>query len=184
MKNNYKIIIVFILTGIYGIYSIYNHSINSNQSKNGCAVFFEQNELGKFEKCLKDGAESGDAHRQAQLALLYVDGTVVPKNYSMSLKWARLAAEHNEPNAQNLLGVLYEEGWGVEQNNHVAYLWYKKSAEQGLPLAKFNLGRLLYIGKGVKANQIEAKKILNEAADAGETRASDLINKIDETEKN
>ncbi len=55
---------------------------------------------------------------------MYDAGQGVRQDYSMAVKWFRLAAEQGHANAQIALGTMYENGQGVPQDYVEAYAWY------------------------------------------------------------
>lgn len=65
------------------------------------------------------------------LALKYVSGEGVPKDYKEVVKWLRLAADKGYSKAQNALGQMYYEGEGVPQDYEEAVKWYRLAAGQG-----------------------------------------------------
>jgi TPR repeat protein len=76
-------------------------------------------------------AETRDTRYQEELALIYSDGTVVPKDYTEAAKWFRKAAEQGDSECQYNLGTMYDNGQGVPQDFVQAYKWYNLAAAQG-----------------------------------------------------
>jgi TPR repeat protein len=77
-------------------------------------------------------------HRDAQynLGVLYSAGKGVPKDYPLSLKWLRMAAEQNCPDAQFLLGKFLARGKAGKAGEIEAVRWLELAAEQGNEEAK------------------------------------------------
>lgn len=80
---------------------------------------------------LRQQAKNGNPKAQNNLALMYVQGRGVPKNYSEAFKWYRKAAEQGIDVAQDSLGIMYGNGWGVAQNFPEARRWFRLAADQG-----------------------------------------------------
>ena len=82
-------------------------------------------------------AEDGDKKAQFFVALAYIDGTAVPKNFNASEKWALRSANQGAPAAQYFLGTFRQDaalGENVlllESNMIHAYMWFSLAAAQG-----------------------------------------------------
>jgi len=72
---------------------------------------------------LKQGAESGDALAQNNLAYLYTFGLEVPQDYREAAHWYAIAAAQGFAAAQYNLGALYERGLGVPRDSSRAAEW-------------------------------------------------------------
>lgn len=59
---------------------------------------------------------------QANLAVLYHNGTGVSQDYKSVVKWYTLAAERGNAAAQAKLGLLFYDGRGVLQNDFYAHM--------------------------------------------------------------
>ncbi|MCL2200045.1 MAG: stalk domain-containing protein, partial [Defluviitaleaceae bacterium] len=117
-------------------------------------------------------AESGFAHSQFRVAVMYAHGWEgAPRDFERAAYWYRKAAESGIPQAQNNLGMLYRHGNGVPQNYETAVYWYKKAVEQGEPNAEFNLGFAYLMGLGVEADPAQSAYWNRRAAEQGQDRA-------------
>jgi Sel1 repeat len=89
-------------------------------------------------------AESGDAHAQFVLGVVYYDGI---KDYIQAATWFRRAADQGNASAQLYLGLMSNDGHGVPQDYVKAGEWYRRAAEQGEVHAQHNLGVYYATGK-------------------------------------
>ncbi len=101
-------------------------------------------------------AESGDAHAQLNLGVMYARGLGVSRDDAEAVKWYRLAARQDDAAAQFSLGVAYSEGKGVAPDDATAAQWYHLAAAQGFAKAMNNLGLMYESGRGVPRDQVKA----------------------------
>ena len=93
-----------------------------------------------------------------ELAVRYVTGDGVEKDYDQArFLWLK-AAGHGHAGAQFNLGLMYESGTGVQQDSVKAFTFYREAALNGLAEAQNSFGRLYEMGQGVEQNITEAKK--------------------------
>jgi len=76
-------------------------------------------------------AEQGHARAQAMLGYIYLLGTGVTRDLSVSAKWYRLAAEQGHVSAQFSLGESFRTGMGVPQDFSTAHMWFNIAAANG-----------------------------------------------------
>ncbi|MBF0158487.1 MAG: sel1 repeat family protein [Magnetococcales bacterium] len=119
----------------------------------------------KFEDILRR-ADQGDALSQFDLGEMYyhghfVQGQSIPKDYTMAVKWFRLAALQGHAAAQYNLGVRYANGRGVPQPDVIeAYMWFTLAVAQGDPDALVARDR---IAMGMTPDQIaQGQKLAQE----------------------
>lgn len=112
-------------------------------------------------------AEAGDPDAQHDLALIYVQGRGVPRDYETAAYWFRQAADQGNANAQYNLGVMHERGLGVGQDSVEALLLYLAAAEQGHVAAQYNAGLAYAEGRSVPRNFAEARRWFAAAAEQG-----------------
>lgn len=62
---------------------------------------------------LLDAAERGYLDEQYELAMCYLEGNGLEKDYARAVEWFRKAAEQEHPRAQLELGRCYKNGYGV-----------------------------------------------------------------------
>src|SRR5260370_3602903 len=85
-------------------------------------------------------AARGSGPAQVNLAVFYLNGWGVPKNYGSALYWLKSAAAQGIPRADTNLGILYLNGWGVHQDYAEARRYFQMAAEHGALAAMVNLG--------------------------------------------
>ncbi|MGA2184288.1 MAG: tetratricopeptide repeat protein [Bryobacteraceae bacterium] len=76
-------------------------------------------------------AESGSPDAQFNVALMYVDGKGVARNYEEAAKWFERAANQGHVRAQHNLGAMYGSGQGVKRDYVQAYKWLSLCAAKG-----------------------------------------------------
>ena len=90
----------------------------------------------EFEKL----AKSGNANAQYNIAMMYYNGTGVPKNKIMAFVWLEQASNKGNRLAQNKLGYMYEKGEVKgTKDDAKAVNEYLKSALQNYNVAQLNL---------------------------------------------
>ncbi len=100
-------------------------------------------------KLFRKAAELGDRYAQGNLAVCYLFGEGVQKDYYEAVKWLHKAASQGYDVAQNNLGVCYERGFGVTSNSYEAFKWYRMAAEKNNDDAQYNLAVCYEYGYGV-----------------------------------
>jgi serine/threonine protein kinase len=123
-------------------------------------------------------ADLGESRAMQDLGEIFLEGTVVGKNYDEALKWFRKAAEKGNTSAMLSLGGMYELGDGVEQSYTDAANWFRKAADAGNPAAKFNLGRFYEEGTGVPRDVAKAKGYYQQAAALGDQEAKKRLDQL------
>jgi uncharacterized protein len=76
-------------------------------------------------------ADGGSPDAQFNVALLYVDGKGVARNYAEAAKWFERAAGQGHVKAQHNLGAMYGIGQGVKRDYVQAYKWLSVCAAKG-----------------------------------------------------
>jgi len=76
-------------------------------------------------------AEGGSYDAQYNIALLYLDGKGVARNYDEAVKWFGRAANQGQVKAQYHLGVIYEKGELIKRDYVQAYKWLSLCAAKG-----------------------------------------------------
>ena len=100
-------------------------------------------------KLFRKAAELGNSYAQGNLAVCYLFGEGVQKDYYEAVKWLHKAASQGYDDAQNNLGVCYERGFGVTSNSYEAFKWYRMAAEKNNADAQYNLAVCYEYGYGV-----------------------------------
>jgi len=87
-------------------------------------------------------AQQGDAEAQCLLGYRLYYGRGVPRDYTASAQWLRLAAEQGDVQAQYQLGLCYLVGVGVPRNKEEGIRWYGQAGRGGHAGVSFLLERL------------------------------------------
>lgn len=103
--------------------------------------------------------------------------------FSLAAKQLEVLVAKNNTAAKYQLAILLLNGRGVKQSVKRAQALLLDSANQ-LPDAAFLLGSLYFKGKQVDKNDIQAKRYLSIASEAGNLRAERLLSKIVSSEAN
>ena len=126
----------------------------------------------------KDEFEGKTASEIADIAEDYYWGrNGKTKDYAMTVKWARKAAELGNGRGQFRLGYCYKSGLGVTQDYAEAVKWYRKAADHGNASAQFSLGWCYYYGQSVTQDRNKAKELWRKAAAQGDQTAKDSLKK-------
>lgn len=116
---------------------------------------------------IRSAAIFGSAKAQTQLALLYLQGEGVEKNYAQARSWLEIAAKKGFAIAQNQLAALYFHELGVKRDYAIIAKWDTLAAEQGIAISQQNLGFLYSNGLGVDKNLTTAATWYEKAAAQG-----------------
>ena len=76
-------------------------------------------------------AEWGNDRGQLVVAMCYLGGQGVEKDFNEAFKWMLKAANQGIAFAQNKLAIMYAEGVGVTADVKEAIKWHERAAEQG-----------------------------------------------------
>ena len=97
---------------------------------------------------LLEWAEKGDGKAQHFVAIAYLNGNTVPKNFDAAGKWALRAANQGLARSQFLIGLIRIDAatgghlLAVEPNFVRAYMWLSLAAAQGHEPARNELDRI------------------------------------------
>ena len=105
------------------------------------------------------------------LAINFIKGSGVRRDYGVAARWYRLAAEQGHVKAQVSLGNMYSKGIGVIQDHAEAAKWYQLAAAQGDAIAQFNLGVSYVKGLGVDKDYLQAHMWFSIGAEGGDAHA-------------
>lgn len=83
------------------------------------------------EEDLEEAAEGGDPDAMERLALGYLNGDIMEKDFARSAYWMEKLAELDSAFAQFNLGLFYAKGCGVPRDFDKASYWMKRAAENG-----------------------------------------------------
>jgi TPR repeat protein len=122
------------------------------------------------------------ARAMDRLGHMYSDGLWVQPNYRKAAAWFKESADEAYAPAMVSLAGLYRRGQGVAKDPDVALELYEKAfhryelaAESGDAAAMLALGKLYENGLGVPRDPGQAKDWYRQAAEAGNSEASQLI---------
>jgi len=120
---------------------------------------------------LQQGAASGDAMAQFQLATLDYVGIGVVQDYIGAADLLKQAALAGNAEAACELGFLYQTGSFAQgpppPDPKDALPWYQKSAAQGDAYAEFALAAMYQTGQGVAKDPVKAAAYFAQAAAQG-----------------
>ena len=120
-------------------------------------------------------AQKGDSKAADIIGELYESSEGSLHDFAQAQKWYRKSAEEGNADAQFNLGVMYDLGHGVTVDYKEAEKWYRKAADQWEEGALCNLGILYYNGEGVPRDLIRSQMYYLLAKEAGDSRASNLM---------
>lgn len=136
-----------------------------------------------YYKNLAKKAADGDTDSQYELGLEYLNGNNLKQDYSLAIKWIRLAAEKRYPDACYSLGQIYDYGNGVAKDDAESFKWYLIAAQENHTEARRTLGYAYKYGtNGVKKDLKEAAKWFETIAESygNKTVMMDLAGIYDE----
>ena len=113
----------------------------------------------------KKGALLGHASTANQMGNIYVNGDIVPEDFSKAMPFYEIAAEHGVPAAQYALAICYEN---VQKDFAKAVYWFEKAiiSDPDNSDAIFELGYLYDKGLGTSQNYERAFELYQKAANA------------------
>jgi len=115
----------------------------------------------------KKNIKAGNRGLTLSVAIAYLNGIGVKKNYKKSLKWLKKAVKFKIPGAYHVMGLFYEHGIELEQNFKKAFSYYKKEAKSNEVNSIFSLGYYYYKGLEVEQNHKKAFHLFNLAKKRG-----------------
>ena len=107
--------------------------------------------------------------------IYYFGENGIGQNYQKAYNYIKRAAELDYPKAQTVLGLMFDKGQHVKENPSKANEWYKKAMAQGEAQAMYFYAVNLFAGRGVTQNEIQALRMMQQAADAGYTEAQEFL---------
>lgn len=116
---------------------------------------------------LRAAVAKNDAKAQHDLALLMIEGRLLPRDERSATELFEKSAVQGLANAQYNLGVIYDNGIGRPADQTMAYFWYSAAADQGHIAAQYNLGVAAAQGKGAPRDYAVAALWFDRAASGG-----------------
>lgn len=129
-------------------------------------LYAQAKDLGKAAVLYEKAAALGSAASQISLAVMYENGTGLPKNNERARYWFIKAADEDDPWGAYDVGVCYAEGTCEREDYRQEYTWVRKAADQNLPRAQCTLAYLYLHGWGVTADRQEAQSWFEKAGEA------------------
>jgi uncharacterized protein len=145
------------------------HAFAENQlGIESALVLGPQRTIRDARKWFEKAARQQFAPAQVNLAVLYLNGWGVEKNYGTALYWLKAAGEKGNARAHTNLGILHMNGWGVRQDYAEASAHFRFAAEHGETGAMVDLGILNDGGLGMPRDQKAAAEWYRRAAQQGD----------------
>lgn len=104
------------------------------------------------------GAAAGDLDAAYGLAVLYKEGSGVPKDRARAAEYFRQAAQEKHVAAMVEYAIALFNGDGAPKDEAGAAKYFARAAAMNSPVAQNRLARLYAVGRGVKADMVEAMK--------------------------
>ena len=112
-------------------------------------------------------AAAGDAVAALDLADMYDEGKIVPKDPVAALAWYRRAAALGSSRAMFRIGQMYDTGHGIPMDRVAAAHWYQQAAALKDGEAEYHLAQLYARGDGVPRDPARADELLRASASHG-----------------
>lgn len=141
------------------------------QSNDEATKAYAMGDYARYLEISEQLAERGDVYAQINLAVMYQNGTGVPKDDTKAAEWFRKAAEQGNGTAQESLAYKYKKGTGVPQDDTKAAEWFRKAAEQGYGSAPHNLALMYENGTGVPQDFTKAAEWYRKSAEQGSSES-------------
>ncbi len=106
-------------------------------------------ESGRYDEALvilRPLVDGGEPEAQSLLAVMYMNGWGVERDFGQGKDLLEKAASRGNPRAAFTLGRLYATGDGVPRDCDRALTYFQAPAEAGNPIAQFNLAELYATG--------------------------------------
>lgn len=129
---------------------------------------------------LEREAEQGDAFAQCKLAVMFANGSGVPKDEAKAAEWFQKAAVQGDARAQSALGCMYFSGRGVPMDYIKAVTWLQKAANQGSAFAQRELGILYMQANASPKDHVRAYAWFDVAISNGDQIAAEARDQIEQ----
>jgi tetratricopeptide (TPR) repeat protein len=123
-------------------------------------------------------SELGSALAMYSLGLIYLEGKIVPLNYSEARSWYEKAVALNSAFAVPDLASLYETGRGGPPDIAKAFELYRRAATAGDRTSMTKLGNFYEVGNGVRQDYAEAVRWYRQSAARGDEAAMRQLGKL------
>jgi hypothetical protein len=123
-------------------------------------------------------SELGSALAMYSLGLIYLEGKIVPLDYSQARSWYEKAVAMNSAFAMADLASQYETGRGGPPDIAKAFELYRRAATAGDRSSMTKLGNFYEAGKGVRLDYPEAIRWYKQSAARGDDAAMRQLGKL------
>jgi TPR repeat protein len=123
-------------------------------------------------------SELGSALAMYSLGLIYLEGKIVPQDYSQGRSWYEKAVALNSTFAMADLAALYENGRGGPPDIAKAFELYRRAATAGDRTSMTKLGNFYEAGNGVRQDYSEATRWYKQSAARGDEAAMRQLGKL------
>jgi hypothetical protein len=123
-------------------------------------------------------SELGSALAMYSLAVIYLEGKIVPPDYSQARSWYEKAVALNSAFAMADLASLYETGRGGPPDIAKAFELYRRAATAGDRTSMTKLGNFYEAGNGVRQDYAEAVRWYRQSAARGDEAAMRQLGKL------
>lgn len=125
-----------------------------------------------------EAAENGHATAQNNVAVAYVQGILVDRDYEQAVAWFEKAVAQQDPYALNNYGTMLVNGDGIKRDVERGFRMLSQSAALGNSDAKASLGICYFEGWGTQRDLDAALRWLSEAyAENGNAAAKQYLEK-------
>ena len=125
------------------------------------------------------GCELGDSGSMRYLALNYLEGKGLPKDYKRACSYLAKAVEHGNMSARIDLARMFFYGQGTQQDPEKAYDLLEPCLNEKYGRAYQVLGEAFEYGLGVEQNYPQAKKLYQQALELGYEDAQQALDRLD-----
>ncbi len=120
---------------------------------------------------MQEGASKGSGGAAMNLAMLYLYGQGVEKNYDKAREWLLIAEADKKPMASYELGLFYSNGLATDTSPRRAFHYFEKAAAAGIAPATRQVAIAYHIGIGAEKNLDKAIICYTRAANQGDVLA-------------
>lgn len=124
---------------------------------------------------LIDAARNGIPQAQADLATLYLAGTLGRPDPHAAVTWLTEAMKSGDAGSQYRLGLLHEQGTGTPVNYANAGVLYTMACNKGHAAAAAGIARMSAEGLGTQVNPVQAWAYATLSIQRGDVSASALL---------
>ena len=121
---------------------------------------------------------AGLKEEDAESLYAKADSSFSNKNYSEAFALAQRAADQGHAAACNLVGLCYANGFGVEKSLPNAKVLFERAAKGGFPRGIRNFALTVMDESCGPPDYATAAKLLNEADEAGDSRAPGILARL------